>query len=196
MTNREICSVDTFVDDYALARIDYRVRWLALHFGLSEGEQEDCRHDMAAELLSAFERFDPEKAKRETFITRVLDRYVKYVIRTWCARQRRACDNPIHFDDVYPGFQPVTNDPPMGELDEQGRCELRIDLADAISRMPERLQRVCRLLMHFTSTEAAERLGIRRQSIYRNMSEIKEYLTEAGMGMPGNDATNPCQLQM
>ncbi len=187
---------ETVIDDYALARIDYRVRQLAKRFNLPEDQQEDCRHDMVVELLSAFQRFNPDKAKRETFINRVLDRFVKYTTRVRCTHRRRPSDSPIHFDDIASGYQPIINDPPTGQLDEQGQCELRLDMDTAIARMPGRLQRVCRFLMEFRPAEAAERLGICRQSIYRNISEIREYLTGAGLGMSENGATNSPRLQM
>jgi len=196
MGTQVACVGGAVVDDYALARIDHRVRCLAKRFDLREDQQEDFRQDMVVELLSAFARFSPKKAKRETFINRVLDRFVKHTIRAKYARQRRACDNPIRLDNIAPGFQPVVNDPRAGELSEQGQRDLRLDLAAAISRMPCRLQRVCRLLMASRPAEAAGRLGIRRQSIYRNIAEIRACLTEAGLEISKNTATNSLRLQM
>lgn len=187
---------NTLIDDYALARIDYRVRQLAERFNLPQDQQEACRHDMVVELLSAFRRFNPDKAKRETFINRVLDLFVKYTTRVRCTHRRRPSDNPIHFDDIAPGYQPVINDPPTGQIDEQGRCELRIDMDAAVARMPSRLRRVCRLLMKFDPAEAAKQLGICRQSIYRNIWEIRGYLAGAGLGTSKNGATNSPRLQM
>ncbi len=189
-------SSSSLIVDYALARIDYRMRQLASQFGLSEHEREDYRHDMVVELLSAFKRFDPHKAKRQTFVNRVLDKFVKHAIRGRYTRQRRACDSPVHFEDIGPGYQFVVNDTRAGQLNEQGLCELRLDLHAAIARMPERLQRVCRLLMTFDPAEAARQLGICRQSVYRNMREIRERLIRAGLGISGNGATDSPQLQM
>ncbi len=184
------------IDHYAMDRIDFRVRRLAIQFNLSQDEQEDYRHDMVVELLSAFSRFDPGKAKRETFVNRVLDKFVKYITRIRCTHRRRACDSPIHFDDIAPGFQPVDDDPPKGQRDEQGQRELRLDMKAALGHMPKRLQRVCRLLMDFGPAKAAAQLGICRQSIYRNIAEIRQYLTAAGLGMSQNGATDSRQVQM
>ena len=185
-----------FVDDYAMERIEFRLRQLKDRFELSERDKQELRHDMVAELLSARRRFDPARAKRETFINRVLDRFVKYAMRKRCTSRDRPCDNPIGFADIMPGFEPVTNDPPGGLGDEQGRRERRLDLEAAVARMPERLQRVCRLLKVYDPAEAAQRLGINRQSIYRIMAEIRKFLTEAGLGISENSATNPPRPQM
>ncbi|MCK4626918.1 MAG: hypothetical protein KAV00_16520 [Phycisphaerae bacterium] len=52
----------------------------------------DCRHDMVVELLPAFRRFNPDKANREIFINRVLDRSVKYTTRIrWRTRNATEC---------------------------------------------------------------------------------------------------------
>ena len=187
---------EQWIDEYVLERIDFRVRHLASQFDLSEDEQEDCRQDMVAEVLGAFHRFDPDKAKRETFVNRVLGKFVKYATRIRCTHRRRACDSPAHFEDVSPGYQPVVNDMRAGQFDEQGQRELRLDMDAAIARMPERLQRVCRLLMECGPTEAAAKLGICRQSIYRSIPQIREYLTRAGLAIPENSATDSPQLQM
>jgi len=177
-------------------RIDFRVRRLADQFDLSGDDQQDLRQDMVLELLGAFERFDPVKAKRETFVNRVLDKFVKYVTRIRCTNLRRTCESPIGFGDVDDGYEPVVNEAAAGQLDEQARCELRIDMDAAIATMPERLQRVCRMLMQFDAAEAAKRLGICRQSIYRNMAEIRRYLAAAGLTPAEDGATDSTQVQM
>ena len=189
-------SAEQLIDDYALERIAFRIRRLNIKFDLSEDEQEDYRQDMVVELLSAFERFDPRKAKRETFVNRVLGKFVKYATRIRCTRRRRACDSPICFEDIVLGYQPVVNDPRAGQPDEQSRRELHLDMGAVLTRMPERLRRVCRLLMEFSAAEAAEQLGICRQSIYRNIAEIRTYLTATGLGTPENSATDSPQVQM
>lgn len=170
------------IDVYALARIDYRVRRLARRFDLSEADQEDYRNDMVVELQSALRRFDPEKSKRETFINRVLDRYLAYATRNRCTRLRRSCENPLGFDDIHIGYEPIDNDPSHGELSEQGHVGLHIDMASVIGGMPKRLQRACRLLQEFEPAEVAGRLGIHRTSIYRIIREIRERFVAAGLG--------------
>jgi len=186
------------VDDYTLARIEYRVRQLAIQFNLPDDRKDDIRQEMVIELIRAFRRFDPVIAEWETFVCRVLDRFVKYIYRTECTRRRRTCANPVSFSDAKGrgDFNPVVNDPRKGELSEQDRREIRADLALAISRMPQRLQRICRALMTFGAADAAEQLGICRQSIYRNIAEIREHFARAGVEFSENSATNSGQLQM
>ena len=188
----------SIIDDYALARIEYRVRQLAIQFNLPDDRKDDLRQDMVIELIGAFRRFDPVIAEWETFVCRVLDRFVKYTYRIKGTRQRRMCANPVSFSNIKgrEDFNPVGNDPRKGELSEQDRRELKADVALVISRMPKRLQRVCRVLMTFGATNSAEQLGICRGSVYRNIAKIRKHFVRAGVGFPENSATNPGQLQM
>ncbi|MEX0653918.1 MAG: hypothetical protein WD534_12735 [Phycisphaeraceae bacterium] len=182
-------STDTshFIDDYALDRIDFRVRQLRFQFDLSDEDQEDLRNDMVVELLSASKRFDPDKSKRETFINRVLDRFVLYVTRQRCTQQRRASDSPIGFDDVSAGFQPTVNDTRRGEPNEQDLRELRLDLPEVIAKLPGDLQQVCEVLTRKSGRAAAKELGLSKSSLYRAIAEIREHFISRGYpGFSGN----------
>ena len=169
------------IDEYAIARIDHWANQQAKWLDLPDDTREDIRHDMVVELLQALERFDPSKAKRETFINRVLRCFVRNALRTAYARKRRSCDSPIHLDDIKHGFEPSVNDPRTGELDEHDLCDLRSDGDRIVARMPDRVARVARALMRSGPTEAAEELEIARTSIYRNIKEIRAFFVEAGI---------------
>lgn len=169
-----------FIDDYALDRIDFRVRQLRFQFDLSAEDQEDLRNDMVVELLSAFKRFDPNKSKRETFINRVLDRFALYVTRQRCTQQRRASDTPMGFDDVCTNFQPTVNDPRRGVRNEQHLRELRLDLSEVIAALPGDLQQVCEILTRKSGRAAAKDLGISKSSLYRAIAEIREHFISQG----------------
>lgn len=185
------------LDQYALDRIDFRTRELTLCFNLSQEEQDDLRHDMAAEVLQALRRFDQDLASRRTFINRVLDRFVLHTKRARCTRMRRPWEAPVGLDDVYIGFEPVVNDPPAGERDEQDLRELRLDIQQVMARMPEKLQKIAIVLMTCSGREAAEELGIGTSSLYRAIERIRQHFIEAGYsGTPDDGGTLSGQLQM
>jgi RNA polymerase sigma factor (sigma-70 family) len=170
---------EPFIDEYAMKRSDFRARELALRFKLDAADQDDYRQDMMVQLLTALKRFDPDKSSRKTYISRVLDRFVLHATRTRCTRMQRPACSPLAFDDVEPGYEPTANDSHQGELDEQGWRELRLDLQEARTHMPERFQRACRTLSVMHPAMAAKALGIRRQSIYRIISEIRQHVKAA-----------------
>ena len=170
---------------YVIDRIDYRVRQLTLRFGLSEHEQEDYRSDMAADVYTAMRRFDPGKAKRETFVNRVLDRFMLHATRSRCNRLKRPCLNPIGFADIAEAYEPISNDPPKGEHTEVDLIELRLDVEQVIGEMPDRLRQASRLLMEMSPADAARAMGIHPCSIYRIMARIREQLAAAGLNYRG-----------
>ena len=54
-----------------------------------------------------------------------------------------------------------------------GGLALRLDLEAAIATMPAKLQRVCAVLMELKPADAAERLSVSRQSVYRYIHQIR-----------------------
>ncbi|NLF33253.1 MAG: hypothetical protein GX591_20500 [Planctomycetes bacterium] len=171
---------DVHIDDYALTEIDFRLRRLGRQFGLSDHDLEDIRQDMVIELWSAQKRFNPRKARRRTFISRVLDRFVLYLTRQLCTRQRRPAENAVSFDDLDSRFEPRVNNTNPGELDEQALRELQLDVATLIDRLPADLQPVCRVLMHTPGRAAARELGIGKSTLYRAIAEIRTHFTAMG----------------
>lgn len=170
---------DPVFDAYVKDRIDFRVSQLTLGFNLSEDDQDDYRATMVVEVYSAMKRFDPQKAKRETFVNRVLDRYVLYATRTRCNQMKQPCLNPIGFAEIGETFEPTSNDARKGEMNEAKRTDLRMDVEMVIDRMPKRLQQAARLMMHTSPADAAREMGIHPCSIYRLMDQIRTYFVDA-----------------
>ena len=174
-TNVPTHSTNNAIDNYVLDRIDYRSRRLAIQFGLTDEQREDLSQDMVVEVLAAMAKFDPAQSNRKTFISRVLDNFVKNAIRTEIHRRQRECDNPIPLEDISEGYTPVVNDPRRGELSEVEQVDMKMDFEEILSWMPQRLQRICNLLTEYSVAETAEKLGVNRTTIYRHIPEIQEY---------------------
>jgi len=169
------------IDDYALARIDYRVGRLARAFRLSEEDADDLRQEMAAELLKANGRYDPTRSRRNTYVTRTLDRYYRHVARRLRNRQRHEAMKPTPMSAMK-NFRPVVNDPGSGELSEQERTELRIDQTGILDSMPARLRRFFVAMKVYLPREAADFLGVHPSTVYRAIAEIRPYFVGAGYG--------------
>jgi len=168
------------IDDYALDRIEFRAGRLARLFRLCDDDVDDLRQELALELVKAAARFDPDTSSRRTFINRALDRRYRHIYRRLQTAQRHEafCPSPA---SLLKNFNPVVNDPHSGELSEQERAELHIDLAPAISSLPRHLQEICELLKTHSPREAAEQLGVHRSTIYRAMQEIRSRFIECGL---------------
>ncbi len=173
-------SNDTLIDDYALARIDYRVGRLVEAFHLNEDEADDLRQDMVVELLKAATRHDPDRSQRNTFINRTLDRYYLHVARALANRQKHESMHPMSISAM-PNFSPTVNDPRQGERSEQECVDLAIDLAEVVSKLPPELQRICEALRVYKPSEVARQLGVHRSTIYRAIDEIRKHFVAAGL---------------
>jgi len=187
---------ETCIDDYARARIDYRVGCLVEAFHLGDDEAEDLRQDMIVELLRAAARQDSGRSGRKTFITRALDRHYLHVARHPGNRQKHESMHPRPISAM-PSFCPTTNDPRKGDRSEVERADLALDLGEIVPTLPPRLQGVCAELRFYKPSEAARRLGIHRSTMYRAIQEIRRHFVAAGLGDgEGNHATDFGVTQM
>lgn len=189
-TNTSNHSNHNVIDGYALDRIEYRAKRLAIQLGLSDQDREDYFQEMIAEVLSAFKKFDECKSSRKTFINRVLDRFVKNAIRTEMTRRRRTFDNALPLSVVEEIAIPAVNDPHVDEMNEIERLDLRMDIQKIMSCMPQRLTQICELITDHSVSEIANKLGIHRTSIYRYIAEIRKYFNRGGYEFLTFRATN------
>jgi hypothetical protein len=136
---------------------------------------------MAAELLKAGTRYDPDRSARNTYINRTLDRYYRHVARRLRNRQRHEAMKPRPISSMK-NFCPAVNDPGKGELSEQERTELRIDQAGILGSMPSKLRCICAALKVYIPRDAAEFLGVHPSTVYRAIAEIRPYFVAAGYG--------------
>lgn len=172
---------DPDLESYILDRIDYRAKGLAMRFELTDQDRDEYRHDMVVEVYQALQRFDPSRSKPQTFVCRVLRRYVRYLIRARQNNMRRSCTNPLGFEDIGQNFEPPVNDPPCGERSETDRVALRLDMDQAIASMPADMSRAARLLMHFSAKDTAEQMGVNIGTVYRMKKRIGRHLIDAGV---------------
>lgn len=180
MATQTALTPDNCIDDYARARIDYRVGRLVEAFHLDEHTAEDLRQDMIVELLEASARYDPVRSKRNTFITRVLDRFYLHLARGLANRQKHEALHPTPMS-VLEDFHPPANDVRRGERSLCDRTALAIDLSELIDGLPAQLRRICEELQVFTPAEVAKRLRLHRSTVYRAMADIRRRFVEAGL---------------
>ncbi len=167
------------IDEYALRRIEFRVRRLARVFGLNDEHADDLRQDMVVELLKALPRFDPFRCSQRTFTCRILNRTFKSMARTLVARLRHRAMNPGFLGE----FEPVCNNPARGELSEEDLADVCMDFEHIIPSMPDRLRRVAETLMvRGCPADAARALGVHRANILRAMRDIRAIFEAAGYG--------------
>jgi RNA polymerase sigma factor (sigma-70 family) len=166
------------VDDYAWARIDYRVQRLIKSYRLSAHDAEDLRQELAAELVRAASRFDPTRSSPHTFVNRVLDMHCRYLVRQLHSTRvsMRAATASLS-----PETESVATNA-RGDVTEQGLAEVAMDLQVALDALPRKLRVICEELKHYPPTEVARRLRLHRGTLYRAITRIRAHLAASGVG--------------
>lgn len=172
-------AADTPLDAWIMARIDYRALRLAARLGLDEQRTQDVRQELVLALLASLSRFDPAKSTWRTFACQVLDRRAKQLLRDEMARRSREAGRPVGLALRRDGSAPHTGNARHEDVEA---VDLRLDVEQVLSEMPERLRAVCALLASHTPTEAARLAGIPRTSLYRLIEQARPYFRRAGYG--------------
>ena len=73
-----------------------QVKWLRERGVIRRSEAEDFASDLMAQLLEAWDGFDPERGTREAFINQVVSTRILSLLRDRRAQKRRG--NPLQFE--------------------------------------------------------------------------------------------------
>jgi len=186
------------IDDYVLKRIEFRARQLAIRYRLPDDRRNDLAQDMAVELQKASRRFDPNgRASWHTYACRVLDLAAKKFMQEECRRRKREAGGLVSLSESPDGYPSAANCVALAVDDPSLiQFELRMDVEVVLARMPERLRRVCLLLMDLSPTEAAKALGIHRNSIYRLIAQIRAYFMDPKLGFCEPSAADSAVVRM
>jgi RNA polymerase sigma-70 factor (ECF subfamily) len=145
------------------------------------------------DLLQRMRYFDPAKAKKTTFMTRVVEHKVSTILEARFAQCRdwRLCQitlNESHDNDEGGNTERIEildSEGCMGsssrELREHLAHDLRIDLDRAVATLPEDLRDLCKRLRDRTMTQIARDKGIPRTTLYDRLSKLREILREKGL---------------
>jgi len=180
------------IGDYAETLIRVKARKLARTAASPEVSWEDFAQDMRLDLWHRLSKFDPGKAKFETFVARVVEHKVASIIeaRQASCRDYRRCRSSL-------------NDPlkaPDGEPDERGdmidqdatclrtggasrpadeRVDLGEDIRTVLAGLPPELCGLCRRLMKRTPTEVERETGIPRGTLYESIQKLRHRFEKA-----------------
>jgi len=182
------------VTDYAKALIQAKARQLCRRRDFSPSEQEDIEQELWLAVLEKAERFDPARARLETFLDRVVSRAAAMLLRR---RKRRKRGNGVlpfslesDFTAVGKGLKPLSEAVSSEDVarrlgtqseDPMARLEQTEAIEYALAQMPERLRDICRRLMTGTVASVARELGISRHQVRKVLEEARPYFEEAGL---------------
>jgi RNA polymerase sigma factor (sigma-70 family) len=181
--------------DYAYieSRIQYWANQLGRSFRLDEEDYMDIAQKLSIALLVKLPMYDPSRASRKTFISRIIENHASTLAKARVAAKRDPHRVKCSLD--------ASNDPhdPESETRREllnadnyrgGVCvcvsgeadrDLAYSLAKVLGQMPEPLQQVCEKLYEgFTPTEIAKDLDVHRSTVYERMEKIRRRLQDSG----------------
>lgn len=184
-----VCCVFT----QSLIRI--KAKQISRRADFSVSDQEDIEQELTLHLLTHIEKFDPERASLNTFITRVVDCGVSMLLRKRQSKKRMPGDDASVVSLEIPIDQPCG--PPISQgavitsvdLDRRtlGRSRNEKDdfdtessLDTAIESLPPELRLICQTLKLQSRSQAARTLGISRRQLTKQIELIREQLELAG----------------
>jgi RNA polymerase sigma-70 factor (ECF subfamily) len=181
------------IDDYAVRIIKHKARQLIGRYGLTIFDREDLEQELMIDLLQRMRHFNPAKAKKSTFMARIVERHIATLLEARHARCRdwRMCRvslNTPHVNDrgdtremidrvdSEGTLRPCQPDTREGEINN-----LRMDVARVLDTLPEDLRDLCERLRESNMAEIARETGVARTTLYDKLTRIRTAFRQAGL---------------
>jgi RNA polymerase sigma factor (sigma-70 family) len=148
-----------------------RSRWQSFR------DASDLEQDASVAVLRAIPRYDASRGSEDAFVGGVLGIWVRDTRRR-LARGRRQYEHLSLDALVSDGLEFASNGPAEGAT--YTARDLRFDLAALISTLPSDQANLACLLMQLSPSEAAERLGVHRGTVYRQINSLRKRFADSG----------------
>ena len=160
---------------------------LVRDLGLPADDIEDIKQDLRVDLLKRLPAYDPEKAGRRTFITRLVRNKTENLRESFRAKKRDvwkagpSLDEEIELGDgeTVSRIDQLNSDDydwvMYGKaLTAQARLELSIDLQSFLSTLDPHQLHICQLIkLEPNLTAVARALGMSRSTLYQRLAVLR-----------------------
>jgi len=182
------------LDEEAEKAIRIHSRALVGTAGFAEQDLDDIRQEMRLEVITRLPKFDPRRAQRNTFITRIIERKARQLIRHRKAEKRDRRHEAYSLDATVKDAEGrgVARQQLLSESDQtrrvmrrarlpQYRRSLRENVAHAVAALPEEEQAFCRLVQRVGLERLRREMVISPRELDAQVKRIRRHLTQAGM---------------
>jgi RNA polymerase sigma factor (sigma-70 family) len=152
--------------------IRYHAGRLIGQYGLTNSDRADLEQEMTCDLLRRLRKFDPERAKRGTFISRIVKHQVTAIIRYRTRKMRDYRRNGCSLAELPPEHPSLTT---------TDRGELAADLATVLAKLPREMRNLCERLRDEPVPEIARRTGMSQARVNKMLGELRRRFEEAGL---------------
>jgi len=183
-------------DDFALDMVNIKATQLVGKAGFTLNDIEDIKQEMILDLLERLAKYDPSKSNFKLFVTCVIDRKGRNLIRHRQMEKRdhrrEVCslNDEINIgidSDPVPRYSLIDQDDPdirSGKYRRpaEERNHLRIDIASVLEDLSPELRRAVELLQCMSVTQAAREMGIPRSTFReKHLAQLREFFKAKGL---------------
>ena len=183
------------VDAYAVAIIRFKARQLVGQAGFTVADRDDLEQELILDLLRRLPKYDPSRAKRNTFIARVVEHKIATLIEKQTAHKRDYRRCPCSLNERFEEEEEGRSVERAEKLDQEDYLlrigvepraaeELRalaLDVAAVVENLPPELHELCRRLGQETVSEISRDTGVPRATLYQSVTELREIFEDAGL---------------
>jgi RNA polymerase sigma-70 factor (ECF subfamily) len=182
------------VDKYAVNLIRFKARQMVGRAGFLEADQHDLEQELVTDLLRRLPRFNRQRAKRSTFIARIVNNHIATLVEAQKAgcRDYRRCQSLEELQDTqsqHLGERSAWLNQDALSCSEQiifaqrneASLALRLDLDKALAKLPVNLRSLCVRLTASTISDIARELGIPRTTLYEAIHKVRALFEDAGL---------------
>jgi RNA polymerase sigma-70 factor (ECF subfamily) len=182
------------IDDYAVKIIKYKAKQLVGRYGLTIFDREDLEQEMILDLLHRLPKYNPKRARRNTFIARVVEHKVATIIEARKAGMRdyRLCRCSLNdrFENEEGNFiermESIDQEDYLlrtGQLPRStpDKRRLATDIRKTIDSLSPELRELCIRLATDTVMEISRDTGIPRGTIYESIKKLRAIFEDTGL---------------
>lgn len=172
---------------YAHGLITNKARELARRPGFGSSDRDDIEQELALDLIVRLRNYDPAKARRTTFMARIVEHRIATLIeernaacRDW--RLRADAGDRDSFDsDGLGDAESALDLIPDPACDSAEDITLRIDLESVLDALPEDLRGLWDLLLESSIPQISKQTGIPSSTLYDRRKRLRRALHESGL---------------
>jgi RNA polymerase sigma-70 factor (ECF subfamily) len=161
--------------------------------GFTRQDRKDLEQELIARLLQGLKSFDPKVAHRKIFVTTVVERAFRNVLRDKQAEKRdhrRICSLHLQIQVTDDGPTDLAKSISDRELDSRRRrdprsaeelSELASDLDEVLASLPEELRDLAERLKTQSISAIARELGVPRTTLNDRVRQLRKRFQHTGL---------------
>lgn len=161
--------------------------------GFTHQDRDDLQQELVLRVLQSLPSFDPDQAHRNVFVTTVIERYVRNVLRNKRAGKRdhrRISSLNVMIDGTDDGPIELAQTISQRELDarrnrnprsDEELAHLAQDMTEVIATLPTELRDLAERLKTQNVSEIARDMGIPRTTLHESVRRLRRRFERAGL---------------